>query len=139
MSRTDHPAGLAIAVFALAGALAPADPQPEDPNKALAQEQLNLTRQALRDLKLQYQNGEVAMFDPKFALWERRQVEAIRAAGATKAEFVAALEDYVKRLNVLQAVVQKGYEKDQVTRVDVHDAKYRLLEAEIWLNQEKAR
>jgi hypothetical protein len=139
MSRTDHRVGLALAVFALAGALAPADPQPEAPNKALTRKQLDVARQALRDLDLLYKNGDVSLYDHRFALWERRQVEAIRASGADKAEVVAALGRYVERLKSLRSTVQTAFEKEQLTRVDVHDARYRLLEAEIWLNQEKAR
>jgi outer membrane protein TolC len=128
-----------LAIVALAGALAPAAPQPPDPNKALAKEQVKLARQALQDLDLMHKSGEVALWDPKFALWERRQVEAIRAAGATHAEFVEALEAYVKRLKQLERLMELGLQKDQLSRLDLDDAKYRVLEAEMWLNQEKAR
>ena len=123
----------------LAAALAPAASQAPDPKKALAQEQLALTRQALSDLDRLYKGGEVASYDPRFAVWERRQVEAIRDAGASRAEFIAALEGYVKRLRDRQRIVEEAYRRGQVPRVDVYDAKYRVLEAEMWLNQEKAR
>ena len=55
------------------------------------------------------------------------------------AEFVAALEGYVKRLRELAKLTETAHEKGGVSRLDVHDAKYRVLEAEMWLNQEKAR
>ncbi len=32
-----------------------------------------------------------------------------------------------------------AFEKGQATRVDMWDVQYRRIEAEIWLNQEKAR
>jgi hypothetical protein len=130
---------LLLGIGALAAALAPAASQAPDPKKALAQEQLGLARQALSDLDRMYKGGEVALDDPRFAVWERRQVEAVRDAGASRAEFIAALEDYVKRLRDRQRLVEEGDRRTQVSRVDVHDAKYRVLEAEMWLNQEKAR
>jgi hypothetical protein len=113
--------------------------QPLDPNKARAQEQLKLARQALRDLDLMHKGEGLSRTDPRFALWEHRQVEAIRATGAGKAELAAALENYLKRMKEQQRLAQLALEKDQGTRVDVWDAQYRVLEAEIWLDQEKAR
>jgi outer membrane protein TolC len=130
---------LMLSIVALAGALAPAASQQLDANKALAQEQVKLARQALQDLDLMNKREQVALWDPKFALWERRQVEAIRAAGATHAEFVEALEAYRKRLQQLERFVEQGFQKGELSRLDLHDAKYRVLEAEMWLNQEKAR
>ena len=60
-------------------ALAVREEQPPDLNKALAQEQLKLAQQALRDLDLMHNREGLSRTDPRFALWERRQVEAIRA------------------------------------------------------------
>jgi hypothetical protein len=139
MTKRRKSVGLMLGVVALAGALAPAAPQPPDLNKALAQEQLKLARQALRDLDLMHKGEGLSRTDPRFALWERRQVEAIRATGAGKAELVAALENYLKRMKEEERLAQLALEKDQGTRVDVWDAQYRVLEAEMWLNQEKAR
>ncbi len=138
MSKRRRGEVLVLGIVALA-ALAPAASQPRDPKKALAHDQLGLARQALGDLDRMYKGGEVTRYDPRFAVWERRQVEAVRDAGASRAEFIAALEGYAKRLGDWQRIVEEGYRKDQVSRVDVHDAKYRVLEAEIWLIQEKAR
>jgi RNA polymerase sigma factor (sigma-70 family) len=113
--------------------------QAPDPSKAMAQEQLKLARQALRDLDLMSKGEAVSRRDPRFALWERRQVEAILATGASRAELLAALENYVKQMKEQQRFAQLALEKDQGSRVDVWDAQYRVLEAEMWLNQEKAR
>jgi hypothetical protein len=112
---------------------------PADASKALAQEQLELAREALRDLDLMSKKVELSLTDPRFALWHRRSVEAIRASGAGKAERVAALEDYLKRMKDQERFAQVALERAQSSRVDVFDARYRVLEAEIWLNQEKAR
>src|SRR5947208_1805530 len=87
---------LLLGLMMLAGALAPA--APEDANKGLAQEQLKLVRQILADLDREYKDGVLSVNDPKINLWERRQVEAVRASGAPKAEIVAALEAYAKRM-----------------------------------------
>jgi hypothetical protein len=131
--------GLFLGIGALAAALASAASQPPDPNKALAREQLGLARQALSDLDRLFKNGEMAASDPRFALWEHRQVEAVRDAGASRAESLAAIEALVKRLGDRQRIVEEGYRRGQVPRVAIYDAKYRALEAEVWLNQEKAR
>jgi len=130
---------LVLGIGVLAAALAPAASQAPDPKKALAQEQLGLARQALSDLDRLHKGGEVAISDPRFAVWERRQVEAIRDSGASRAEFIAALEGYVKHLSDRQRIVEGRYRSGQVSRVDVYDAKYRVLEAQILVNQEKTR
>jgi len=138
---TKHRKGVCfvLAIVALAGALAPAASQPPDPNKALAQEQLKLARQALQDLSQMHKSAGLSLTDPRFALWERRQVEAIRASGADQAELAAALDNYVKRMKQMEQFAQVAFQKGEINRVELRDAQYRGLEAEIWLNQEKAR
>jgi hypothetical protein len=148
MSKLQRRGGLLIAVVALAGVPAPAasDPPAEkaasDPlavNKQLAREQIEMARQALKDLDLLHQKGEVPIFDPQFPRWMRREVKAVRASGADKAEMVAALEGYVKRLKDLATAADAAFKKDLISRIDVADAKYRVLEAEMWLNRVKAQ
>ena len=109
------------------------------PQEVLAQEQLGLARQALEVFDEMHKNAQVKPDDPMIAVWERRQVEAVRDAGASRAEFIAALEGYVKRMRVRQQIVEAHHQAAQVAFADVLDAKYRVLEAEMWLNQEKAR
>lgn len=131
--------GLLLTLIVLAGALAPAETPPTDANRAVAKEQLKLAREALIDLDLLYKGGEASIDDPRVIVWARRQVEALRASGASKAEVVAALEDYVKRMKTLEQVAKRQYRLDVVDRVRVHEAVYHVLEAEMWLNQEKTR
>ncbi|MGO9470881.1 MAG: hypothetical protein ACLQVF_42860 [Isosphaeraceae bacterium] len=131
--------GLLLGICALAAVLAPAASQAPDPKKSLAQEQLALARQALKGLDQMYKNGDVSLDDPRIAVWERRQDEAVRDAGTSRAEFIAALEDYVTRMRNRQRIVEERHRAARVAFVDVLDAKYRVLEAEMWLNQEKAR
>ena len=131
--------GLLLGICAVAAALASAASQAPDPKKSLAQEQLGLARQALEVLDQMHKNGQVSPADPRIAVWERRQVEAVRDAGTGRAEFIAALEGYVKRMRDRQRIVEELRQAARVAFVDVLDAKYRVLEAEMWLNQEKAR
>jgi hypothetical protein len=131
--------GLVLGLIMLAGALAPAVPETLDANKALAREQLKLASQALGDLDRKFRGGEASIDDPRVTLWERRKVEALRASGVPKAEVVAAVEGYVKRMKVLEQVAKRQYEQNVAERLSVHEAAYRTLEAEMWLNEEKAR
>lgn len=139
MSGRDRRGCLAIALFALAGSLAPSASEPLTVNKPLAQEQLKLIDQALADLDRLIKGGEVSVTNSSFDLWERRRVETLRASGAGKAEMVAGLERYLNRLRNQERWTEELWKKDQATHTDFLDARYRRLEAEIWLNQEKAR
>ena len=130
--------GLLLGICALAAVLAPAASQAPDRKKSLAQEQLTLARQALQSLDQMDKNRD-PVDEARIAVWERRQVEAVRDAGTSRAEFIAALEGYVKRMRDRQRIVEALREAARVALVDVLDAKYRVLEAEMWLNQEKAR
>lgn len=117
------------------GAAAPDMPA----NRALAKEQLALIDKALADLRRLAQNGDISFGDAAFSLWGRRRVEALRTAGAEKAEIVAALEKYIDTLKQQEAMAEKMRQLDRATQVEVYDAQFRRMEAEIWLNEEKAR
>jgi hypothetical protein len=108
-------------------------------NRALAREQLALIDQALAMLDRLYQSAKIRFSDPHFSLWARRKIETLRKAGAGKAEIVAALESYINRLKQEEAVTENEHQFARATQVDVHDVRFRRLEAEIWLNEEKAR
>ena len=108
-------------------------------NRALAREQLALIDQALAMLDQLFQNSTIRFTDPRFSLWARRKVETLRKIGAGKAVIVAALESYIKRLKQEEAVTENDHRSARATQVDVHDVRFRRLEAEIWLNEEKAR
>jgi hypothetical protein len=108
-------------------------------NRALAREQLDLIDKALADLHRLALGGELGFGDARFSLWGRRRLEALRTAGAGKAEIVAALEKYVDGLKKEEAIAQTMYRKGESTSVDLYDVQFRRREAEIWLNGEKAR
>jgi hypothetical protein len=130
---------LLLGICALAAVLAPAASQAPDRKKSLAREQLALARQALQSLDQMYRSGDVPLEEASIAVWERRQVEAVRDAGTSRAEFIAALERYVTRMRNRQQIVEERHRAAGAAFVGVLDAKYRVLEAEMWLNQEKAR
>jgi hypothetical protein len=139
MSRRTRVVGSFLAVATLAGTLVSAVPQEKDPNKGLAKEQLKMSREALKQLDILYKRGELNRTDPRFALWSRREVEALRASGAGNAELVAALEAYVRTMRARVKATEELVKRDQATRVDLLDAQYNTLEAEMWLNREKTR
>jgi hypothetical protein len=125
--------------LALIGALAPAPAEPAADIKTLAREQLKVIDQAVGDLKQLVKAGNVSATDPGFSRWERRRIEALRASGAGKAELIASLESYVDQLKKDEQLRQQLHESGHASRVDIFEARYRRLEAEIWLAEEKAR
>jgi hypothetical protein len=147
MLRPERRSGLAIAVVALWGALAPAPP--ESPAKsppvalaaniALAREQLKLIEQIQGDLDRKFKSGELSATDGALKLWARRKLDAIRATGVGKDRIVAELEGYLNFMRTQEAAWKSLYQRDQATRVDLAAAQYERLEAEMLLNQEKAR
>ena len=83
--------------------------------------------------------ARIGLADPSFSLWGRRRLETLRKTGAGKAEIVAALEKYLNSLKEDEAIAKAQYQSARATRVDVYDVQFRRMEAEIWLNEEKAR
>lgn len=126
-----------------AGDPAPAGGRAPRPDQAMAKVKLQLAQTALHAFAILERRGEVALTDPRFALWESRKVEALRESGAGKEELIKALERYVsqmKRISLAAAVaLQNGHQKPENARMDMLDADYRVLEGEAWLNQEKSR
>lgn len=122
-------------------AIPPADaavPQVEA-NRDLARKQLDLSNSALVALHQLARNSRVSMSDPRFALWERRRVEALRKAGAGKAEIVAALEKEIDSLKQAEESAKAQHQAARGTLLDVIDVQFRRMEVESWLNDEKAR
>jgi hypothetical protein len=108
-------------------------------NRKLAREQLALIDKVLVALNEGVRAGNNRITDAAFTLWGRRRLEALRAAGAEKGEIVAALEKYVAELKKQEADVQLMYEANLLEFFDFSEFQYRRREAEIWLNEAKAR
>jgi RNA polymerase sigma factor (sigma-70 family) len=108
-------------------------------NRALARKQLALIDEAWASQREWARGAGISFADASFALWGRRRLEALRKAGAGKAEIVAALEKYMNDLKEDEAIAKAMRESARVGPGVVYDVQFRLLEAEIWLNEEKAR
>jgi hypothetical protein len=144
---------LATAGVAVHGGQQSASEGPRDPAKtapaaaaaaadgapALADRQLALIDNALDALHHLARNSRVELSDPAFALWERRRIETLRKAGKGKAEIVAALEKYLDRLKEEEELAEARRQAARASIVDVFDVQFRRMEAEGWLNDEKAR
>jgi hypothetical protein len=121
-----------------AAAAAPAVPDLSE-NRALARKALALIDEALAMMRQLAGDGRFSIADPSFSVWGRRKLEMLRKAGAAKAEIVAALEKELKSLENDEAFAKARKESARGTEVEVRDVQFRRLEAEIWLNEEKAR
>ena len=108
-------------------------------NRALARKQLALIDTALATLHQLAQTARVSLSDPRFSLWGSRKLETLRKAGAGKAEIVAALENHLNSLKREKAIAKARFDSGQGTQLEIYEVQFRRLEAEIWLNEEKAR
>ena len=108
-------------------------------NRALASQQLALIDAALATMHGLARNARFSFGDPAFSLWEHRRLETLRRAGAGKAEIVAALEKSISSLQAEEAIAKTQHESARATQVPIYDVQFRRMEAEIWLNEEKAR
>jgi hypothetical protein len=108
-------------------------------NRALARQQLALIDAALALMHSLAQNARIDIATAPLGLWGRRRLEALRNAGAGKAEIVAALEKYINNLKELEAIAKAQKEAARATELGQVEIQFLRLEAEIWLNEEKAR
>jgi RNA polymerase sigma factor (sigma-70 family) len=108
-------------------------------NRALARQQLALIDVAWAQMHSLAQNTRIDIATAPFGLWGRRRLEALRKAGAGKAEIVAALEKYINNLKEMEAIAKAQKEAARATELGVFEMQFLCIEAEIWLNEEKAR
>lgn len=139
MSRSSRIASILIVGVALAGGLAPAAPENADPNVALAREELKVIDLAFKDIELMKSGGELGLSDPKLLIWGQRKIDALRATKASKEEVIVALTEHLERMKKNEAYVNHAHQAGEATRLDIRDAQYRRIDAEIQLNREKAR
>jgi hypothetical protein len=108
-------------------------------NRALARQQLALIDAAWTMMHDLAQNARVEIATGTVSLWGRRRLEALRKAGAGKAEIIAALEKYINDLKEMEAIAKQRVEAARSTQLGVLEMQFLHMEAEIWLNEEKAR
>jgi hypothetical protein len=107
-------------------------------NQALAREQLAVIDEAWAILENLSRSGRIDIDGGTVGPWGRRRLEALRKAGAGKAEIVAALVKYVNDLERFEAIAHGEHNHHHPTYAE-HEIKFLRIEAEIWLNEEKAR
>jgi hypothetical protein len=107
-------------------------------NRALARQQLAVIDEAWTLLEIMDRNGRIEIDGGTIGPWGRRRLEALRRAGAGKAEIVAALEKYINDLERFKAISHDRFNHHHPT-FDEYEIKFLSMEAEIWLNEEKAR
>ncbi len=108
-------------------------------NRAIARQQLDLIDKAWDFIHSLAQNDRIEIATGPVALWGRRRMETLHKAGAGKAEIVAALEKYINDLKVLEAIAKARREQARATELGIYETQFLRMEAEIWLNEEKAR
>ncbi len=107
-------------------------------NRALARRQLAVIDEAWTLLELLHQNGRIEIDGGTIGPWGRRRLDALRRAGAGKAEIVAALEKYINDLERFEAISHNSKNHHHPT-YDEYEIKFLRMDVEIWLNEEKAR
>jgi RNA polymerase sigma-70 factor (ECF subfamily) len=108
-------------------------------NQALYKEQLAIVDRRLDNAWKLIQAHRLSFSDSTLYLWEHRRLDILRKSGASKAEIVAALEKYLDHAKQWEAWTEDRKQKAQGTELAVEEARFHRLEAEIWLNEEKAR
>jgi hypothetical protein len=135
MERGNRPKPL-LPPSAGAGAAALAVPDPAA-NRALAMAQLALIEKAWAMVDQLARSGRLGIND--LSLWGHRRLETLRKTGAGKAEIVSALEKYINTLKEHEVIAKDLVQGARATQVAVYDVQFLRMEAEIWLNEEKAR
>jgi hypothetical protein len=113
----------------------------EAANRAAARKQLAVIDKAWDLAHFMAQSARIGIADGPFSLWGRRRLEALHRAGAGKAEIIAALEKYINSLKELEKIAnaREEFVRSDRTTLDVYELQSLRMEAEIWLNEEKAR
>jgi hypothetical protein len=110
-------------------------------NQALARKQLAVIDEAWARLEALSQIARIEINGGTIGPWGRRRLEALRKAAAGKAEIVAALEKYINDLERFQEIANARHSMSFVRSrtLEDHEVVFLRMEAEIWLNEEKAR
>ena len=71
-------------------------------------------------------------------IWSRRRMEARLELGRTKVERAAAAQEHLDEMTTADRVVKRLYKAGKIDRLAQIDAEHRRLEAESWLEKERA-
>jgi hypothetical protein len=105
-----------------------------------AEARLKLARTALEAVRANINRGlyKPGERDPIY-IWSRRRLEARLELSATKEERVSAAQEHLNEMKAAEQPVSRMYESGQIDLLAKLDAEYRRLEAESWLEREKAK
>ncbi|MHC5543906.1 hypothetical protein ACYOEI_37235, partial [Singulisphaera rosea] len=109
-------------------------------NTALAEARLKLAQKAIEAVRVNIDRGNInpASRDP-IVIWSRRRMEARLALSTSKTARLAAIEEHVEEMKRLETILDQLSKVDEVEPLSIMDARYRRLEAEDLLEQEKAK
>ena len=117
-----------------------ADDSTRNPSQdEIANEQVKIATDAIRVLKVRFEQGSLSETDTLFERWYRRLAEAKLALSRTKAERVAVIEELLKSRKHIEELMAESLKVGRVTSLEVGEARYQTLEAEQWLAREQAR
>lgn len=107
-------------------------------NRALARRQLAAIDEAWAMLENLARSGRMEIDGGTIGPWGRRRLEALRRAGAGKAEIVAALEKLIDDLGRFEEICHLQANHHHLSYGEC-EVRFLRMEAESWLNEEKAR
>jgi hypothetical protein len=108
-------------------------------DRALARRQLAVIDEAWDLMVPLAESARIEISTAPFGLWGRRRLEALHRAGAEKAEIVTALVKYMNSLKELEETAKARHDAARATSLGIYETQFLRMEAEIWLNEEKAR
>jgi hypothetical protein len=131
---------LAFGGLLAGGHAALAAPRESPRSTAGAQARLKLAQEALAAVRANIGRGEFGPGgrDP-IAIWSRRRLDARFELSATKLERIAAAQEHLEEMKGLEQILDRMSKAGEVDQLIRMDAEYRRLEAESWLEQEKAK
>jgi hypothetical protein len=129
---------LGLAGLLAGGRVLPAE-APDAPSSSTAEARLKLALHALEAVRANIGRG---LFPPgerdPLWIWSRRRMEARLELSKTKAERIAAAQEHLNEMKAAEALITRLHAAGDVDRLTQMEAEYRRLEAESWLEREKA-
>jgi RNA polymerase sigma factor (sigma-70 family) len=109
----------------------------EDKLNALLKERVEVAKQWLDERHQEYLAGRGTL-DILFEA-SRELVHAEQELSGNKADRIAALEAHLKLTKDIEEINRTRFDAGRLSRADMHQSTYYRLEAEIWLEREKAK
>jgi PHD/YefM family antitoxin component YafN of YafNO toxin-antitoxin module len=140
MTRHSRRALLAMAGLVAGGQVVRAAQEQPRGSLANAEARLKLAVEAIDAVRLVIGRGRFTAGerDP-IVIWSRRRYEARLDISKSKAERVTAAQEHVDEMRKVEEVVARLTAAGELDRLSLMDAQYRRLEAENWLEQQKAK